>query len=86
MIVLYKLYWESADMAAVFLKKIKNDLQRNYCLCRSVADHIYNENCVADIICNVTTVCVRALQNILQRTTVCARPLQRNSATQFPTL
>src|SRR3954470_24806172 len=77
MIVLYKLYWESDDTAAVFLKKIQIDLQRNYCLCTAVADIFCNANCVADDCCNVPTVCARALQKILQRNTVCARALQK---------
>src|SRR3954470_16402998 len=77
MIVLYKLYWESDDTAAVFLKKIQIDLQRNYCLCMTVADIFCNAICVADYFCNVPTVCARALQKILQRNTVCARALQK---------
>src|SRR3954471_21575713 len=77
MIVLYKLYWESDDTAAVFLKKFQIGLQRNYCLCTAVADIFCNANCVADDFCNVPTVCARALQKILQRNTVCARALQK---------
>ena len=76
MIVLYKLYWESDDTAAVFLKKIQKGLQRNYCLCTTVADIFCNAIYVADNFCNVPTVCALALQKILQRNTVCARWLQ----------
>src|SRR3954462_15093725 len=77
MIVLYKLYWELDDTAAVFfLKKFQISLQRNYCLCMTVADIFCNAICVADNFCNVPTVCALALQKILQRNTVCARWLQ----------
>src|SRR3954464_9857295 len=86
MIVLYKLYWESDDTAAVFFKKIQKGLQRNYCLCTLVADIFCNAFYVADNICNETTVCARALQIILQRSTVCARLLQIYSATQLYSL
>src|SRR3954464_11711305 len=86
MIVLYKLYWESDDTVANFIKKIQIGLQRNYCLCTSVADIFCNANCVADNFCNVPNVCARALQKLLQRNTVCARLMQIYSATQFGSL
>src|SRR5436189_1204887 len=86
MIVLYKLYWESDDTAAVFFKKIQKGLQRNYCLCTSIVDIFCNAIYVAENFCNVSTVCARALQIILQRITVCARLMQIYSATQFGSL
>src|SRR4051812_11843900 len=36
-------------MAVVYLKKLQKNLQRNYCLCTSVAVFFCNTICVADI-------------------------------------
>src|SRR3954468_23284129 len=77
MIVLYKLYWESDDTAAVFLKKISDESATQLLFVHDLADIFCNANCVADNFCNVPTVCARALQKILQRNTVCARGLQK---------